>query len=250
MSAYALEDDNKLNLQRAKKLNQVEGKKGISKSFKSISTDDLMAKAKRNRKYDDVDISSFKKVKLIDVVLETLANSDLLKSSREKVIQYELKVKNAMAEFYPTLNYEYNWGKTRGKPDSDSNSKFKYFSDQSYKFILKQNLYSGGGSISNFKSVVRRLDVAKNQYRIVLDDEIKKAVKAYFDVVFANRSVLVNERNMKPCSLAVHCCLASQWQSYIGGDVSYWEISPDRERCIARQFEHPLPDTFRIAKFF
>ena len=39
----------------------------------------------------NTDISKYKKVSLMDVVLETISNSDLLKASREQVIQSEIK---------------------------------------------------------------------------------------------------------------------------------------------------------------
>ena len=198
----ALEDEkNKLNLQTPKKLNQIEGKKGILKAvkkdevvnkFSNIDTTKPVSEA-----VNKIDTSSFQKVKLIDVILETLSNSDLLKSSREKVIQYEIKVKNAIADYYPKLDFEYTLGKTRSSPSGTDGIKFKYFDDDKYKFVLSQNIYSGGATTHNLDSVVKRLEVAKNQYRATLDDEIKKAIKAYFDVVFADRSVMVNERNMK-----------------------------------------------------
>ena len=47
----------------------------------------------------------------MDVVLETISNSDV-KASREKVIQSELKLKDAIAGYYPTLNLESETGRT------------------------------------------------------------------------------------------------------------------------------------------
>ncbi|RXJ90730.1 hypothetical protein CRV01_06160 [Arcobacter sp. CECT 8983] len=194
-----LVNENK-KLLKENNLNQKEGKKD---SLEAVAKDNLntvtnITEKKSNKKVKGVDTSVYTKVKLIDAVLETLAQSEILKSSRENVIQYELKLKNAMAEYYPTVDFEYVRGRTRSKPnDEDELAKFKFFNDEYYKFVLRQNLYSGGSTSYMVKSVAKKFEVAKNQYKIKLDSEIKKAIKAYFDVVFANRSVMVNERNMK-----------------------------------------------------
>uniref|UniRef100_UPI0009F971F8 TolC family protein n=1 Tax=Arcobacter sp. LA11 TaxID=1898176 RepID=UPI0009F971F8 len=199
-SSNALDDkDGNLNLQEPKKLNKIEGKITPLNSVKKELAEDIPSlKPKKLDTYEaDIDTSKYTKVKLIDTVLETLSHSDLLKSSREKVIQYEIKVKNALSNYYPTLDFEYNLGRTRTFPGTDDTGKFKFFNDKNYKFVLRQNIYSGGATNYDVKSVAKKLEVAKNQYRITLDSEIKKSIKAYFGVVFANRSVMVNERNMK-----------------------------------------------------
>jgi len=195
-SLNAIDDQNGLNLIAPTKLNQVEGKKGNLKKVKKeyITETPSLKKLKRLENNANIDTKLYEKVKLIDVVLETLSRSDILKSARENVIQYELKVKNAIADYYPTLNFQYELGRTRVE---SNDPKYTYYNDDNYEFVLKQNLYSGSATKNNIKSVAKKLEVAKNQYRIKLDEEIKKAVKAYFEVVFTNRSVMVNERNMK-----------------------------------------------------
>jgi adhesin transport system outer membrane protein len=50
-------------------------------------------------------MTNYKKVSLMDVVLETVSNSDLLKASREQVIQSEIKLKDAIAGYYPTFKF-------------------------------------------------------------------------------------------------------------------------------------------------
>ncbi|XOB63590.1 TolC family protein [Campylobacterota bacterium DY0563] len=198
-SSYALDDSNDLNLIRATKLKQVEGKKEPLNAVKKeyIAEVPGTSKLKTFNSDNNLDTKLYQKVKLIDVVLETLSRSDILKSSRESVIQNELKVKNAIADYYPTLNFNYEYGRTRTKPGENEGDKYKFYTDNNFEFILRQNLYSGNSTYNNIKSVSKKLEVARNQYRIKLDEEIKKAIKAYFDVVFTNRSVMVNERNMK-----------------------------------------------------
>ncbi len=198
-SMYGLDDTNNLNLIRPTKLKQIEGKKEPINAVKKEYVSEVpgISKIKTFNSENDLDTNLYQKVKLIDVVLETLSKSDILKSSRESVIQYEIKVKNAMADYYPTLNFNYEYGRTRTKPGQNEGEKYKFYTDNNFEFVLRQNLYSGNATFNNVKSVSKKLEVARNQYRIKLDEEIKKAIKAYFDVVFTNRSVMVNERNMK-----------------------------------------------------
>lgn len=146
-----------------------------------------------NKEY--LDISKYKKVSLMDVVLETISNSDLLKASREKVIQSELKLKDSIAGYYPTLNLESETGRTKST-SYGSSEKYKYYDDRNLKFILSQNIYSGLETTNTIKSLEKKLSVEKNQYEILLQEQITKAIKAYFDVVFSHKSVLASERNM------------------------------------------------------
>lgn len=144
----------------------------------------------------NTDISKYRKVSLMDVVLETISNSDVLKASREQVIQGEIKLKDAIAGYYPTLNFESETGRTQAT-NVNEDKFFRYYNDRNYKFILNQNIYSGGDTSNTIKSLEKKLNVEKNKYQIVLQEQITKAIKAYFDVVFSYRTVLANENNMK-----------------------------------------------------
>ena len=144
----------------------------------------------------NTDVSKFRKVSLMDVVLETVSNSDLLKSAREQVVQSEIKLNDAIAGYYPTLNFESENGRTQlGNKNQDKY--LRYYNDRNYKLILNQNLYSGGDTENTIKSLEKKLDLEKNQYQMVLQEEITKAIKAYFDVVFSYRTVQAAESNMK-----------------------------------------------------
>uniref|UniRef100_UPI004047D6CB TolC family protein n=1 Tax=Aliarcobacter sp. TaxID=2321116 RepID=UPI004047D6CB len=144
----------------------------------------------------DVDISKYKKVSLMDVVLETVSTSALLKAARESVIQSELRLQDAIAGYYPTLNFEFESARTKATNVGGDKS-FKYFNDRNYKLILNQNLYSGGDTLNTIKNLENKLDLEKNKYYIVLSEQVTKSIKAYFDVVFSYKTVLVSESNMK-----------------------------------------------------
>jgi outer membrane protein TolC len=163
------------------------------------SNSQLLEAIDANKKYQKdttTDILKYQKVSLMDVVLETVSNSDLLKAAREQVIQSEIKLKDAIAGYYPTLNFESETARTQAH-DIGGDKRYKYFNDRNYKFILNQNLYSGGDTSNTIKSLEKKLDLEKNQYEIVLQEQIIKAVKAYFDVVFSHRTVIATENNMK-----------------------------------------------------
>ncbi|MGB5793409.1 TolC family protein [Poseidonibacter sp.] len=186
-------------LEKENSLNQISGVLDTNISIKSNEIPNYVNVAKKDKSYinsEEMKIDDYEKVKLVDVVLETLSHSDLLKSAREKVIQSELKLKNALAGYYPTLNFEYTLSRTRSLPGTDE-KRFKFYNNKNYEFVMRQNLYSGGATYYEIYSVQKTRDVTQNQYIIVLNEEIKKAIKAYFGVVFANRSVMVNERNIK-----------------------------------------------------
>lgn len=165
----------------------------------SVYLDEQLNNSEINDRYEkdyNADFSKYKKVSLMDVVLETASNSALLKAAREQVIQSELKLKDAMAGYYPTFAFESETGRTQS--GSNANDKFfKYYNDRNYKFILSQNIYAGGETSNNVKSLEKELNVNKNKYQLVLQEQITKAIKAYFDVVFAYRTVQASENNMK-----------------------------------------------------
>lgn len=153
-------------------------------------------KSKGFQNVDELDLSSYQRVTLMDAVLETVATNPLVKAAREKVVQSEIKLDDAIAEYYPTLNLEYKSSRTRAT-DLGGESKFKYYNDRNYKFILSQNIYAGGETSNKIKNLKNKLDLAKNQYYLEISDNVTKAVKAYFDVVFAHRTVKANEQNME-----------------------------------------------------
>ncbi|WP_071625657.1 TolC family protein [Poseidonibacter lekithochrous] len=176
----------------------IEGKKTPLSSFeKDILSEGISAEKDEEGYVGAIDPTKFEKVKLIDVVYEALSTSDILKSSREKVVQLDLKFQDSLAAFAPTMNLEYNYGRTQKNPSGQEGYEYKYFDDRNYRFVINQSLYSGGSSTYDVQNAYKKLEVGKNQYRIVLEEEIKKAIRSYFGVVFSYRSVLVNERNMK-----------------------------------------------------
>lgn len=134
-------------------------------------------------------------VSLIDVVLETVAQSNNVKAAREKLKQAELKLDDAKREYYPEVDAKYTLGRTKAIPGNDDESS-KFYNDKNYKFTVTQNLYAGGATSSNIKNLKEKLQSAKSTYKQAIAKEIQNAIKAYFDVLFNYKSLIVNIENM------------------------------------------------------
>ncbi len=148
-----------------------------------------------NYKEDIVDRDNYVKVSLIDVVLETVSQSNNVKAAREKVIQANIKLDDAYAGYLPSIDGTYKSARTETKPGDDGKIN-KYFGDESYKLSVRQNIYAGGDTYTEIKSLEKKYEVAKNAYRLVIAKEIENAIKAYFDVLFNFNSLTVNIENM------------------------------------------------------
>jgi outer membrane protein, adhesin transport system len=146
----------------------------------------------------DGDIDEYIKVSLFDVVLEAVANSHNIKAAREKVRQAQLNLDEAYSGYKPTLDAEYRYGKTHKSPgDEDEDDPDKRFTDETLKFQIKQNIYSGGATINKIKGLEKSLEVANNRYELALNQEIQNAIKAYLGVVFSSNALSVTKANME-----------------------------------------------------
>jgi len=148
------------------------------------------------------DTEEYIKVSLVDVVLETVSQSNNVKAAREKVIQAKIKVDDAYAGYLPSIDGTYKTSRTKKRPgdannDTNQTNERKFFNDKSYKLTITQNLYEGGATHSEIKRLKKKYDVAKNDYKLAISKEIENAVKAYFDVLFNFKSLTVNVENMQ-----------------------------------------------------
>ena len=119
-----IDDKNKDLLMKEKKEEIKDLKFILQDKTSFLKTSETPNPSSKYVKASDADISKNKKVSLMDVVLETVAQSDLLKSSREAVIQSELNLQDAISGYYPTLNFQYDSGRTRGR-DVGGEKRFK-----------------------------------------------------------------------------------------------------------------------------
>lgn len=142
----------------------------------------------------ELDKNQYIEVSLVDVVLETIAQSNNVKVAREKLEQARLKFEDAKNEYFPKLDASYKAGRTRTLPRDDTTS--AYYTDRSYKLALTQNLYNGGSNESNIKRLEEKYLSVKNEYKQAISKEVENAIKAYFDVLFNYQSFMVNSENM------------------------------------------------------
>lgn len=135
------------------------------------------------------------KVSLVDVVLETVSQSNNVKAAREKVLQAKIKLDDAYAGYLPSIDGRYKTARTKTKPGADEMTE-KFYGDESYKLTITQNLYEGGATSTTIKNLDKKYEVAKNAYRLVIAKEVENAIKAYFDVLFNFNSMMVNQESM------------------------------------------------------
>ncbi len=146
----------------------------------------------------DIDISEFKGVTLLDVVLETVSNSYAIKAAREKVRRAQLDLDDAYAGYKPIVDLEYSNARTKKNPSDDGIDTGKHaFSDKTVTLTLKQNLYAGGATESKIRGLKKSLEVAKNRFELAISEKIQEAIKAYFGVVFSYQALAVSNQSME-----------------------------------------------------
>lgn len=143
-----------------------------------------------------VDTKEYIKVSLIDVVLETVSQSNNAKAARERVRQAKLKIDSAKGDYLPSINGTYKISQTDNQPGADGHT-HNYYNDESYKLSITQNLYKGGETTHEIDRLEKKYEVVKNNYKLVIAKEIENAIKAYFDVLFNFKSFNVNVENME-----------------------------------------------------
>jgi len=186
---------------KPKNIDKEYGKEGtLNESKSALISVDPLALQNYSKVSNNFDFSTYDKVTLKSVILETLSHSNDLKSANEKVIQTELSYKEAYAGYLPTMDFQYSAKKIHNAKTGDDTidtTTHRDFNEENYKFTIRQSLYTGGATEFKIKSLKSKLEEAKRKYTIVLEEEIQKAIKAYFDVLFNHKSVIVNERNME-----------------------------------------------------
>ncbi len=194
-------DGENKDMPKPKNIDKQYGQEGtLNESKSALISVDPLALQNYSQISNNFDFSTYDKVTLKSVILETLSHSNDLKSANEKVIQTELAYKEAYAGYLPTIDFQYSVKKVHNLEtgdDSIDTATHKDFNEENYKFTIRQSLYTGGATEFKVKSLKSKLEEAKRKYTIVLEEEIQKAIKAYFDVLFNHKSVIVNERNME-----------------------------------------------------
>ena len=189
---------------KSKNLDRQYGEAGTLKESKeALISVDALALQNYADSQEKFDFSTYKKVTLKSVILEAISKSNIIKSSREKVIQTNLSLKDAYADYLPLLDFQYTHKKTKNEKytddDSDNLNADPHINieDENYGFRVRQSLYSGGSTALKIKSLEAKSQEAKRKHLIVIEQVIQNAIKAYFGVLFSYRTLQVNEKNMK-----------------------------------------------------
>jgi outer membrane protein TolC len=186
---------------KAKNIDRVYGEKGaLDESKAALVNIDPLALQNYSENDFNYSLDEYDRVTLKSVILETLSHSHKLKSAQEKVTQVELQLKDAYSAYLPTVDFAYQYKTTKNLKTGDATvdtPSHLNIDDENYKITLKQSLYSGGATALKIKSLKAKVEEGKRKYLIVLEQEIQKAIKAYFGVLFGDKNVKINERNME-----------------------------------------------------
>jgi outer membrane protein TolC len=186
---------------KAKNIDRVYGEKGaLDESKAALVNIDPLALQNYSENDFNYSLDEYDRVTLKSVILETLSHSHKLKSAQEKVTQVELQLKDAYSAYLPTVDFAYQYKTTKNLKTGDATvdtPSHLNIDDENYKITLKQSLYSGGATALKIKSLKATVEEGKRKYLIVLEQEIQKAIKAYFGVLFGDKNVKINERNME-----------------------------------------------------
>lgn len=180
-----------VNLVNAEDLN-----KDLTNNYLKEVTDGINENYKKEIELKNDKIEDFTKVILKDAVYEALSQSNSLKETKEDIVKAKLKLKDAKADYLPKIDFEYSEEGTRTDPSTDKSKSFDRSRIDKYNLELNQNIYDGGLKDSVLNRRILELEQNEVLYKIKINDEIKKAIKAYLDVVFSKKSVEVNERNI------------------------------------------------------
>lgn len=145
---------------------------------------------------DIEDVSKYPKVSLKDAIYEALSQSASIKAQKEDVIKAKLKLKDAKNDYLPKVDLEYKHEATRTTPATEGERSFSTDRTDTYKLYMTQNIYDGGAKDAVLDRRILELEQEETGYKVKINEEIKKAIKAYLDVVYNKKSLEVNERNI------------------------------------------------------
>jgi outer membrane protein len=130
---------------------------------------------------------------IIQIALE--ANLDIKAASKETDAAAFAK-KSSRAEFYPTLNatYQYKYNEEEIKnfgPDKE---------EYSFVFSATQPLFSGFAITNQYKIAELGLDMAKANKKLVRQDVVLDATRAYFEILKAEKLLSVSKETVRQVS--------------------------------------------------
>jgi len=171
-----------------------------NESKRALIGEDPLATQNYNDIERDMDFSTYKKITLKKVILETLAASNTLKAANEKLIQSKVAYSEAATGYLPTVDFSFDTKVDKRYAiiqDELGIRESKVIHDQRYKFTINQPIYSGGTTELKVKNLEAKYKEAKNKYRIVLNQTIQSAIKAYFTLLFDIEKVEITIENME-----------------------------------------------------
>lgn len=134
---------------------------------------------------------------IIQIALE--ANLDIKAAGKETEAAAFAK-KSSRAEFYPTLNTTYQYKYNEEEIESAFGTVVTPWNEYSFTFSATQPIFSGFAITNQYKMAELGLDMAKANKKLVRQDVVLDATRAYFEILKAEKLLSVSKETVRQVS--------------------------------------------------
>ncbi len=133
-------------------------------------------------------------ISLKEAILKALNKSHKILSEREKVIQAKRKIDEKIAAYKPNIVLYSTAGGAYNKDEKIAEDRYL---KSDIQLSITENIYAGGKHENDLKKERHNLKVAVYKFRSKVEEEIKKVIESYFDILFERRAIKAHKTNMK-----------------------------------------------------
>ena len=134
---------------------------------------------------------------IIQIALD--ANLDVKVASKETEAATFAK-KSSRANFYPTLNTTYQYRYNEEEIKSSFDTVITPWNEYAFTFSATQPLFSGFAITNQYKLAELSLDMAKANKKLVRQDVVLDATRAYFEILKAEKLLSVSKETVRQVS--------------------------------------------------
>ena len=143
------------------------------------------------------DTPSLNLEQIIQIALD--ANLDIKAASKETEAAAFAK-KSRRAEFYPTLNTTYQYRYNEEEIESAFGTVLTPWNEYAFTFSATQPVFSGFAITNQYKMAELSLDMAKSNRKLVRQDVVLDATRAYFEILKAEKLLSVSKETVRQVS--------------------------------------------------
>ena len=133
-------------------------------------------------------------ISLKEAILKALNKSHKILAAREKVIQAKRKIDEKEAAYLPNIVLYGTAGANYNKDEKVPEDKYL---KGDLQLSVTENIYAGGKHKNDLQKERYNLIVATYKFRSKVEEESKKIVESYLDILFEKRAIKINQKNME-----------------------------------------------------